>query len=112
MSYAEDFEDEGEYFAEQDEIERMYEIRADIEEDRNNRMYALIGKYIISCDGKKDKIYLQDKRISNKKYWTKFLNNAIGFSTKEGALQEVKKFKYNHPMVNLVDRNFKLIPIS
>lgn len=86
----------------------LIEVRADLDEDRNRRLNALKGKYIIVCDGKKKPVYLQDRRISKKHYWTKFIANAISFSDLNSAKIECSKFKFNNPRVALVDNKHKL----
>lgn len=86
----------------------LMEEREDIQEDRDRRLNALKGKYIIVSDGKKGLVYLQDRRISKDHYWTKFLSNAISFSNKESALYEVGKLKYNNPRIAMVNINCKL----
>lgn len=89
--------------------ETIIEQREDIKEDREMRLNALKGKYIIVSNGKKGLIYLQDKRISKDHYWTKFLSNAISFNNKESAQFEVLKLKYNKPRIALVDSKFNLL---
>jgi hypothetical protein len=105
MSYAGDFEDIGGDLAMQD---YLIEVRADLAQERAERKYKLIGKYIIASDGKKRQLYLQDRRISKDSFWTKYLENAISFNNKQSALAESKKLKYNKPRVYLVTRNYEL----
>lgn len=90
------------------ELDFALEEKADIAQDRAERKMALIGKYIIVCDGKKQPLYLQDRRISNDSYWTKFIENAISFTDKRSAITESKKLRYNKPRVCIVTKNFSL----
>lgn len=74
-----------------------------IEEDRCRREKNLKGKYLIVCKAPSNGrlLYLQDRRISKRGFWTKFKNNALGFSSKSGAEKVCSKLKYNNPSVIL-----------
>jgi hypothetical protein len=87
-----------------------HDIREDIAEDRERRLHALKGRYVIACDGKRNQqIYLQDKRISSGHNWTKFLSNAISFSNRLSAQKEVAKLKYNNPRVMIITAEMKVV---
>lgn len=86
--------------------------REDLAHDRHLRKQSLKGKYVIICDGKRGKVFLQDQRISRKHHWTKFLENAISFNHLLLAKNECNKFKFNNPRVVIVTSNFELIAIN
>lgn len=90
----------------------LMQYRADLAEIRGKRIANLQGKYVIVTDGKKGKVFLQDRRISQKHHWTKFLANAIPFKTYSSANCECKKFKFNNPRVCLIDSSLKTIVVK
>ncbi len=102
MSEAENCSDIGGEYALYDALR---EAREDLHEDRQRRLDSIKGKYIIVCDGKRGLIYLQDKRISQKHHWTKYLANAISFNNPDSAKAECAKYRFNNPRVALVDKN-------
>jgi hypothetical protein len=84
------------------------EFREDLEADRERRRNLLKGRYVIVCDGRNGTIFLQDSRISNKCYWTKFVENAISFTNKVSAEYECCKLRYNNPREALLDNQLRL----
>lgn len=115
MGYGCDVEDIGHDMAMADYLAelsiRRETAREDIKDDRIKREKALIGKYLVICDGNKSKktVYLQDNRISKGGYWAQFKSNALGFKSKDDAVTEKNKFKYNNPRVVLVDSSMNLV---
>ncbi|ASR79897.1 hypothetical protein JANET_274 [Bacillus phage Janet] len=104
MSEAQEISCAGEYEAHMDLLAELEHRAADIKADRKRRLNALIGRYVLITDGKSSKkqVYYQDKRISNKGYWTQFLTNALGFDTKSDAEAVKSTLIYNNPRVGLV----------
>ena len=102
MSWLEDGgEDTGEYLAMMD----LYDKRkTEILESRFKRKRNLKGKYVIVCDSQYNGklLYLQDRNISTKGFWTKYKENAVGFVSKSRAENYCKKFKFNNARVQLV----------
>lgn len=94
----------GDMVNEEFEEERIIEIL----DDRERRKIKLIGKYVIACDGHKSKkiCFLQNKKISNKGYWTNFLSNALGFNKLTDAEFKLKNLKYNNPRIIRVTKEF------
>lgn len=69
---------------------------------RTERIMALQGKYVIISDSSKNKgqiVYLQDRNLSTKGFWTAFLANAKGYETEEEAMIMLRKLKYNNPRI-------------
>lgn len=100
-----------------DDIEMQYAIVGYFEDDwdeldtlRSNRLKKLVGKYVITCKARngKDLLYYQDRSISKNSFWTKFLSNAFGFSSKIAAETYCKRLRYNEPKIWIVDRNCRL----
>ena len=101
MGYGFDVEDFGGDLAAMDFEEMRY---IEILEDIARRERNLKNKYVITCIGNKSKkeCYLQDRRISNACWWTKYLSNAIGCESKDAAIRVCEKFKYNDCGVKLI----------
>lgn len=69
---------------------------------RTKRIMNLIGKCVIIAESTKNPgevIYIQDQKLSQKGFWTKFMANARGFDTAEDANLIIKKLKYNNPRI-------------
>lgn len=84
-----------------EEVARMQGIK----EDRKHRVKMLSGKYVVATKGRSsgDIVFLQDRKISDKGYWTRFLSNAVGFESLDKANMIAKGFKYNNPRVAIVE---------
>lgn len=65
----------------------------------------IVGKYIIQARmiNLKRIIYLQDRNISNRGYWTNYISNARYWDNKEDAIEECKNYKFGHPEVVIVN---------
>ena len=85
----------------------------DIKQDRKRRMRELVGRYVVSCDGKSSgkRVFLQDRNVSKGGYWTQYLSNAVGFKDLAIANKNKNLFKYGQPRIYFVDSslNLKLI---
>ena len=98
MSYGEDMDTVDSYFADTDYEE-------DFEALCREREKYLEGKYIITCTSPKtgDTIYYQDRSISKKGFWTRYLCNAFGFRQRTAAEAYCKRLRYNKPKVKYVE---------
>lgn len=94
MGIAEDFDDIGGDFAAADEAERY---AAEIQYDRERRLYELKGRYVITCIGQKSKrrCYLQDRNLNKGGWWTQYLPNALGYYKEAMAKQKANALRYN-----------------
>ena len=65
----------------------------------------IIGKYIIKSKGidLSRIIYLQDRNISNRGYWTNYISNARYWDNKEDATEECNNYKLGYPEVVIVN---------
>lgn len=102
MSYAEDFDDTGHYFAEMNCAAARAE---EIENERAERLHALKGKYVITCIGSTSNkiVYLQDQKINNGGWWTQYLSNALGYTNKKAAMKRAAQFKYNQCTIKRIE---------
>lgn len=84
-------------------VERVAEIQG-IKADRNRRVKALAGRYVVSTLGRSSNrpVFYQDQRISSGGYWTQYLSNALGFDDYAEAMRFAKTFKYGSPNVAIV----------
>ena len=75
-------------------------------QDREEKIRALRGKYVIKCDNSKKKgqvLYYQTPELieSSKRYWSYFPNCARAFETYEDAEAVCSKLHYNNPRVEI-----------
>lgn len=101
MGYGMDGEDWAGHMA-QDDFKAEHICR--IHEDRRSRLKMLKGKYVITCKGIKSgkKYYLQDRNISKKGWWTQYLSNAFGYTSKAGAEKKCNELKHNNCRIELI----------
>lgn len=96
MSEGERITDGGDYVFEESYNENTY----DIIQEKAERLRKLRGKFAIIANSKSGKImYLQDRKLSNERWWTYFLDCAVGFTSHEMCLEYLKKYRYNKPRV-------------
>lgn len=83
------------------------------EQEIENRLNKLKGKYIIACD-KKDgtTLYLQDRKISKSRYWTLYLSNARAFDNINMAKITLQKFNFTNKRILKVRRNLETEIVS
>lgn len=113
MSEAEFCCDEGAELAYQD---MLVEDAKEIDYDRLCRlrnMYGLRnvhGKYVIVRQGTKPKktLYLQDRNISKKCFWTQYHENALVFDSEQAAQKIAKNLKYGDPYVRHMKGSVKI----
>lgn len=79
----------------------LAEVKAEIECNREQREYKLRNRYLVVCDAPSNGhlLYLQDRSISKRGFWTRYKSNAYGFDTKSGAETTAKRFRYNNTRV-------------
>ena len=70
-----------------------------LEAARKERLSRMKDKHVIVADGHSHMIYLQDRTISKRGFWTRFKANARVFGTKQEADTECAKFRYNNARV-------------
>lgn len=84
------------------------------EELNAERLDNLVGKFIIRTTSPRtgNYLYLQDREISDRGYWTYYLSNAIGFVSKRVALQQLSRFSHNEPTLCVVESDGRAVPVS
>lgn len=73
----------------------------------SHRPRDLQGKYVITTIGVASgkPVYLQDRNISRGGFWTQYLDNALAFDHRKGALKVAANFKYGNPDVIRVEES-------
>lgn len=74
----------------------------------------LRNKYIIEAKAQYGDypVYLQDQTIDSGGFWTRFVENAVTYASKEGALGRLFSIRHGKPRVLYVDFNGKLTELS
>lgn len=74
----------------------------------------LRNKYIIEAKAQYGDypVYLQDQTIDSGGFWTRFIENAVTYGSKEGALGRLLSIKHGKPRVLYVDFNGKITEVS
>lgn len=87
---------------------------SNFDEINRERLNALVGKYVIRTTSPRtgNYLYLQDRDISDRGYWTYFLSNAIGFVSMKIALQQLSRFTHNDPTLCVVRAGSIVVPVT
>ena len=93
MSEADRISDWGDYVTSEFDRKEAY----DVYENKLHRLNKLKGSFVITTIGKDSGklVYLQDRKISTERWWTYYLDSAIGFRSFNKAVEYIRKYKYN-----------------
>lgn len=91
MSEAERITDWGEVAFEEYSREESYRIY----DEKLSRLRRLKGKYVIVSKSKSGRtIYLQDRSLSKERWWTYYLDCAMGFVSWSKALDKAQSYRF------------------
>ena len=78
-----------------------------LEYERKKREKALAGKFVITCQSRKNnqRLFYQDRNLIKDCFWTKFKSNAFGFYSEIAARAYCKRLRYNKPKVWYINPN-------
>jgi len=106
MTEAQRIEDYGQLVYEEQAEREHYEQIESIVDEKLKRLRNLRGKYVITTIGRDsgELVYLQNRRLSNARWWTYYLDSAVGFNTEEVGKHYLKRYKHNSPrLVQVTD---------